>query len=158
MDKTKVILEMTAEDAPLLPEPVRKAILAAAPAPPEAALVAEMRDELGVDDVLAAVREMKAEQEKQRRAAIAGRIRELAEDAEKGIKLESARGLVVELVEARNPQTVEEAEAAYNAVIESERVKGLLAEMVATTMGPPQRTGLQSQNGARYFDIPQETD
>lgn len=159
MDKLDVIREMTVEDAPLLPEPVREAILAAVPAPPEVALVAEMREALGTEDVLAALREMKAEQEQQRRAAIAGRIRELVEDEERGVKAKAMRPFITELVEAQKPQTVEEAEAAYTRIVERESVREMLAAHVAETMGPAQRSGLQSQNGAaRYFDIPKEND
>jgi hypothetical protein len=61
------------------------------------------------------------------------------------------------MVRARQPATPEEAETAYQEVVGSESVKGLLSEMVQTTMGPRQKTGLKGQNGTpKYFDIPDE--
>lgn len=156
MDKIQVIREMTPEDAPLLPEPVRQAILETAPAAPEVALVTELRDELGTEDVLAAIREMKATQEKQKQAAVTARIRELVEAAENGIGLAAMRPFVVELVEAQKPQTVEEAEAAYQQITERESVREMLAAGVREKMGPPQRVGLQGQNGkGKWFQIPE---
>lgn len=158
--KLDYINEMTAEDARLLPEPVRAAIVATVQTPPEVAQVQELRAALGVDDkadIAKLVTEMKQAQEAQAKAAIAQRITELVSDDEKGIKVKIARGIVTELVKARNPQTVQEAESAYAEVAASAHVTELLKAQVASVMGPPQRTQVTRQAGKNvYFDIPQD--
>lgn len=162
-DKAQVIRELTADDAKILPEPVKQAVLATASAAPEVAQVAEIRAALGLDDkidVVKTITEMRRTQEEQSRKAVQQRITELAADPEKGVKLEAVRGLVVELVTARAPQTVQEAETAYQQVIESDAVKAALKSHVVETMGPRQGAGsLQGQNGKqnRYFQIPVES-
>jgi hypothetical protein len=154
MDKLTVINEMTAEDARLLPDPVRQAIIAGVQTPPEVAIVSELRTELGDGDMLAVIREMKQEQEARKMAAVTGRITELVTE---GIKVESLRPLVVELVQAKAPATVEAVEGAYKAVAESVTVTELLKAHVTQTGGPPLRTGLQGQQGGnKYFVIPQK--
>src|SRR5687768_1493425 len=97
---------------------------------------------------------MRQVQETQRKDAIKSRITELATE---GIKVDAVRGMVTELVAARNPQSVEEAETAYNTVATSAHVTELLKTQVQRTMGPPQRTPVAAQQGApKYFVIPQE--
>lgn len=156
--KLEYINEMSADDARLLPEPVRQAIVASVPTPPEVAQVQELRQALGVDDkadLKALVTEMRQIQETQRLATIRTRITELATS---GIKLEAMRGMVTELVAARNPQTLQEAETAYQQVCEMASVKAALDSTVQTTMGPPQRTPVQPQSsGKKYFEIPVQT-
>lgn len=161
MDKAQVIRELTADDAKILPEPVRAAILQTATPAPEVTVVQELRQALGVDDkadLKTLVTEMRKREAEQAKAAVASRITELASDKEKGIKVESVRGLVTELVSARNPQTVAEAESAYNAVVEMQSVKDALKAAVQGTMGPRQTTPVAPQNGqvGKYFTIPQE--
>lgn len=154
MDKLQVIQELTEADARLLPDPVRAAVLATVQPPPEVATVATIRETLGLDaktDVAAHIAEMKRTQAEQAKAAVTNRIKELVEA---GVKLEEARGDVTELVTARNPQTVAEAETITAAVLEMPIVKKLLSAHVTETMGPPQRTPVQGQGKARYFDIP----
>lgn len=157
MDKLQVINEMTADDARLLPEPVRQALLATVATPPEVAQVQELRTALGVDDkadLAKLVRELQEQVQEQKKAAVKNRISELVAE---GIKLDSARGIVTELVAARNPQSVPDAEKAYQEVIESKAVSELLDSTMQRTMGPPQRTPLQRQTGKNiYFQIPQE--
>ncbi len=157
VDKLTVITEMTAEDARLLPEPVRQAVLATVATPPEVATVATVRELLGLDakaDVAGAIAEMKRVQAEQAKAAVTSRITELVND---GIKIETVRPLVTELVTARNPQTVAEVDAAYKAVSELESVKALLQARVVETMGPRQRTPVQGKSGQnKYFSIPEE--
>lgn len=157
VDKLQVINEMTADDARLLPDAVRQAIVESVPVPPEVAQLQAIRETLALDgdaDVLSAIAEMRRTQAEQAKAAITRRITELAAD----IQVEPVRELVVDLVAARNPQTVEEAEAAYKAVSESAHVTELLQAHVVATMGPRQGAGnLPSQNGQRkYFVIPEE--
>lgn len=160
MDKLQVINEMTADDARLLPDAVRQAIVATVQTPPEVAQVQELRQALGVDEnanLAQLVTELRQQQETQRKAAVKQRITELAADKDKGIKVESVRGLVTELVASRNPQTVEEADAAYAQVVEMQSVKDALAAAVQNAMGPKQRVPVPGQQGqAKYFPIPQE--
>jgi hypothetical protein len=117
-----------------------------------------IRETLGADDsadLVKLVRELRERVEEQNKAAIKSRITELANDKDKGIKVDAVRGMVTELVAARNPQSVEEAEAAYNTVATSAHVTELLKTQVARTMGPPQRTPVQAQQGQnKYFNIP----
>lgn len=157
VDKLQVIQELTEADARLLPEPVRQAVIATVATPPEVATVATVRELLGLDakaDVAGAVAEMKRVQAEQAKAAVTSRITELVND---GIKIETVRPLVTELVTARNPQTVAEVDAAYKAVSELESVKALLQARVVETMGPRQRTPVQGkQQGGKYFVIPAE--
>jgi hypothetical protein len=155
MDKLTIINEMTAEDARLLPDSVRAAIVAAVPTPAEVALIAELRTELGLEagaDIKAHVAEMKTTQETQRKAAITNRIKELVED---GIKVADVRGVVTELVEAKQPKTLDEVQTAYNAVSTSATVTALLGARVVETMGPAQGTPVQGQQGKnKYFVLP----
>ncbi len=161
-DKAQVIRELTADDAKILPEPVKQAVLAGAQVAPEVAQMQAVRELLGLDDkadVVQTVTEMRRTQMEQVKTAIQHRINELAADPQTGVKLEAVRGLVVELVTARNPQTIQEAEAAYTQVIESDAVKAALKSHVQETMGPRQGAGtLPGQNGkqGRYFSIPEE--
>jgi hypothetical protein len=157
MDKLEFINSLTADDVRLFPKEVKDAILAEQAAPPEVAEVQELRQVLGVDDktdIKTLVTEMRRVQEQQRQDAIKSRITELATE---GIKLEAVRGLVTELVAARNPQSIEEAEATYNTVAASTYVTELLKTQVARTMGPRQGTPVASRQGEnKYFRIPQE--
>lgn len=158
MDKLQVIQELKREDARLLPDEVRTAILETVSTPPEVALVTELRAALDVDektDLKQLVTELRQQQEQARRDAIKARITELTTE---GIKVESVRGLVTELVNARNPQTPDEAATAYQQVVELQSVKDTLAAAVQSTMGPRQTTPLPSQHNkaGKYFNIPQE--
>lgn len=129
-------------------------------APPTGEQVTEMaavREALGVDDsadLVTLVSELRQAQETQRKQEITSRISELVNE---GVKVESVRGLVTELVNARHPQTPDEAATAYTQVMELQSVKDTLAVTVQKVMGPPQRTPMQKQHGAsKYFNIPQE--
>ena len=168
--KLDYISEMTRDDVRLLPDDVRAAIVETVPAPPEVALVQELRQALGVDDqadLRGLVAEMQQRQHEQGQAAVKARIVELATpdpkrkpEEDKSIKVESVRGLVIEMVSARNPQTIAEAETAYGQVLELQSVKDTLAAAVEGAMGPRQRTRVAAQNGAAegggYFIYPQE--
>lgn len=154
--KLDYINEMTADDARLLPEPVRQALLATVAIPPEVAQAQELRAALGVDDkadLAKLITEMKQTQEAQAKAAVKARITELAT----AVKVEDVRGIVIEMVEGKNPQTPQEAETAYTQVVEMQTIKNLLASSLQNTMGPPQRGSVQRQQGQnKYFVIPQE--
>lgn len=157
VDKLTVINEMTAEDARLLPDPVRAAVIATVATPGEVAVVATIREALGLDakaDVVGAITEMRRVQAEQTKAAVTNKITELVTA---GIKVEPVRPLVTELITARNPQTVQAAEDAYKAVVALDSVTKVLASHVQETMGPPQRTPVQSQqNKSKYFSIPKK--
>lgn len=158
VNREQVIREMTAADVALLPDAVRQAVLGQAAPAPETATVAALREALGLDakaDVVDAVQEMRRTQAEQQKAAVAARIKELAADPDKGVKIAPVRELVVELVTARNPTTVQEAEATYAAVVASEPVKQALALQVRETLGPKLGTPVQGQgDAAKYFVIP----
>lgn len=158
MDKLTIINEMTAEDARLLPEPVRAAIVASVPVPPEVALVAELRNALDLPvtaDIKAHLTEMRNTQERQRQDAIKARVRELVEDAEKGVKIIPLRALVTELVHNRKPATAADVDAIFTEVVNSASVKAALSARLVETMGPPQGTPVQGQTGqSKYFSIP----
>lgn len=163
MDKLQAIRELTADDAQLLPAAVRNAVLGAATPAPEVAQVAEIRKALGLDDKadpVQAVTELCRQHAEQEKQAVTTKITELVSA---GIQIETLRPLVQELVTARNPQTVQEAETVTKQVLESEAVKGLLAGHVRETMGPAQTKPVQGQNGkggkaGRYFSIPAKED
>lgn len=160
MNKTEAIQSLTPDDVQLLPASVRQAVIAAAGAGNDAQLVTELRSTLGVDataDLVKKVQELRQAEAQRVKDAITGRIRELVEDAEKGVKLTALRGLVVEMVRSRNPQTTAEAEAIFADVMASEAVGTALAGHVQTTMGPRQGAGsVAGQNGAaKYFKLPE---
>jgi hypothetical protein len=158
-DKLTVIREMTPDDARLLPKPVRDAVIGTIQPAPEVATVAAIRETLGLDasaDPVAAITEMRRVQAEQAKATVTGKITELVAA---GIKAEAMRPLVTELVTARNPQTVADAEAAYNTVANSDSVKAMLAAHVVNTLGPRQATPVQPQQGAnKYFQIPAQAE
>ena len=163
MDKLQVINEMTADDARLLPKPVQEAILATVQPAPEVKLISELRGALGVDDradLTALITELKQEKEAAAKTAVSRRITELVTDSEKGIKVEAVRPVVMELITARNPQTGEDAEAAYTAVTEMASVKALLTATVKSAMGPNLTTPTQPQNGNavdQWFPVSKES-
>jgi len=142
MDREEIIRSLTVEE---VPTPLREQIAAGT--------VQELRNELGLSDdadIVGHVRELQEAETQRAREIVDQRIQELVEDAENGIKLESARGLIVELVQARllaqaGTQSVEDAEEAYKAVVESESVKTLLEMQVRGAMGPRQTTNVRSQ-------------
>jgi 2'-5' RNA ligase len=155
-EKLQIIQEMTAEDARLLPAIVRDAVLADAPS---AKLVQEMRSALGLAedaDLVAAVKALADDKTKHEAEVVTARIKELVHDAENGVKVESARGVVTELVMARKPSTIADAEKAFGEVVESDAVKGLLQETVRRAMGPGVKPAAAAKTGTpKYFKIPE---
>lgn len=128
-DKAEVIAELTVAD---IPANLRDAIVAEASKQDETqATIAELTSTVEAKEVVIA--EMQATIAEYRKAAISARISELVAE---GVKLVDARDMVTELVEARKPATVEEAEAAYAQVIEMASVKKLLALTVQSLSGP----------------------
>lgn len=159
MDKIQLIRELTPDDARLLPRPVRDAVIGEIRPAPEVATVQAIRETLGIDanaDPVAAITEMRRVQDEQRKATVTGKITELVSA---GIKAEAMRPLITELITARNPATVADAESAYNTVVNSDSVKAMLAAHVVNTMGPAQGTPVQGQQGQnKYFKIPAQAE
>lgn len=124
--------------------------------PAEAPELTAIRETLGADDkadLTKLVKELQERVQEQEKAAVKSRITELAAT----VKLEDVRSVVVEMVEAKKPRTVQEAEAAYAQVVEMQSIKNLSETTVQRVMGPPQGTPLQRQHGAnKYFQIPSE--
>lgn len=129
--------------------------------------IVAIREVLGLDDnadVTATVKEMKEFRETQRQAAVKAHITEMATpdpkrkpDEDKSIAQEAVRALVIEMVEATAPKSVQEAEAAYDKVIASPNVTELLKSKVVQTMGPRQGTPVAGKHGqSKYFKIPKE--
>lgn len=123
--------------------------------PAEVPALVAIRETLGASadaDLAKLVRELQERVQEQEKAAVKARITELVNE---GIKVESVRGLVTELVNARNPQTPEDAESAYKQVSEMASVQETLAATVQRVMGPRQTTPVQGQQKTnRYFQIP----
>lgn len=162
-DKTKLdhINEMTAEDARLLPEPVRAAIVASVPVPPEVALVAELRTALDLPataDIKAHLTEMRRTQQEQHKATITARTRALVEDTEKGVRIVSLRGMVTEMIRLRNPQTAAEVDTIFAEVVASDSVKAALGQQVQEIMGPAQTVAHTITDGKapKYYTIPEK--
>lgn len=126
---------------------------------PELAQLEAIRETLGVNeeaDVVKLISELKASEAAQAQAAITSRITELVSDPEKGVKVEAVRGLVRELVSARQPKSLADVDRAYGEVLDMASVKETLAATVQRAMGPRQGTPLAKQKGAGYFTYPQE--
>ncbi|RMH11472.1 MAG: hypothetical protein D6698_16360 [Gammaproteobacteria bacterium] len=134
MDRIEVIREMTAADAAILPEAVRKAVLDTAP---EKQVVAELRQLLNNDggDLIAVVQEIVSERDKLRAAVVE---QEISAQVAEQIKLESVRGIVAELVKARNPKDADAVKGIVAEVAASDAVKPLLANALQRAMGPTQ--------------------
>ena len=158
MGKLEVIRELTAEDVPLLPEAVRKAILESAQPAPEVRQVERIREFLklpaGVDP-LSTIVDLHKTHEQFQEMQLERTLTELLNDAEKGIKVPVVQDVVAEMVKTRNPATVEQVREMYDQVVQSATVKALLSAAVTETMGPSQGSPLAPQKTAgRYFMIP----
>ncbi len=128
-----------------------------------AAELTAIREALGLDanaDVAAAITEMQRERAAAAKAAVLSRITELATTGKDAVKVESVRGVVIELVQARGPQTVEDAERIYGEVVATDNVKRLLQAQVREIMGPAQGTAValqaKSKSNQWWDDAPAE--
>jgi hypothetical protein len=162
VDKLDVINALTVEDARLLPDAVRQAVLSTVKVAPEVALVNEMRSELGLSteaDLVQTIKELRQAEALRKQSEVKNRLLEMAApDAPQGIKLETVRELVIEMVTMRNPQTVQEAESAYAQVLDLPSVKKTLAATVVQEMGPNHGAPIQGQapTAGKYFIIPKQ--
>jgi hypothetical protein len=71
----------------------------------------------------------------------------MATTGDKAIKIEAVREMVIDMVEAKNPLTVADAEKAYAEVLEKPSVKKALDLALQESMGPSQTTPVQQQTG-----------
>jgi hypothetical protein len=140
-EKKQAMLEMTAADASVLPESVRAAIIQE--------YSREIKEALGLTDgnILDAVKSIQAKDAAREKAAVSSRISEMATTGDKAIKIEAVREMVIDMVEAKNPLTVAEAEKAYAEVLEKPSVKKALDLALQESMGPAQTTPVQNQSG-----------
>lgn len=138
-DEKKVIQELKAKDANLLPEEVRAAIIQE--------YSKEIREALGLSEgnLVEVVRDIQKKDAEREKIAVHNRIVEITSTGDQAIKIEAVREMVVDLVEARNPKTVAEAEAAYAEILEKPSVKKALEMALQETMGPSQTTVIQGQ-------------
>lgn len=154
MGKEEVLKDLTVADVSALPQAVKDAM--------RAEYIKEMKTELGLkdgDDVVATVKGLQTNGQVTELSKITSRITELASKGDKMIKVESVRKLVTEMIFASHPETVEEAEAMYGEVIESQYIKDALQEFVSGTMGPNRENPIPSQASSsektgKYFVIP----
>jgi len=142
MDKNQILEQLTAEDARLLPAVVRSAIAAAAP---EAALVGELRQALGLDDngdLAQAVKEMAATVAKIKREAITAEIslqvaeNILAEAKGDSEAVQAVRGIAISLVEAQQPASVEAVKPLVLEVAKRPQIMTLVEQTIISEMGP----------------------
>jgi len=140
-EKRQAMLEMTAADASVLPDSVRAAIIQE--------YSKEIKEALGLTDgnIVDAVKSIQAKDAEREQAAVSSRITEMATTGDKAIKIEAVREMVIDMVEAKNPKTVLEAEKAYAEVLEKPSVKKALDLALQETMGPAQTTAQQPQTG-----------
>jgi 2'-5' RNA ligase len=144
VDRTMVIREMTADDAVILPDVVRSAVLSGAP---ERKIIAEMREVVGVDenaDVLATVRGIVKEYAELRQTVITQEIAnqvnaQVLPDAVVNEGVTSIRGMVSELVAAKAPKAVGDVEGVVKEIMGRDTVKALLSAHVESAAGPKQR-------------------
>lgn len=95
-----------------------------------------IREALGVPEgmnVVEFVSELREQVDQMRQERVDAHIAELVGS---GIKLAPVRGIVTKFVRALSPKTVEEANAAYEQVVEMEEVKELLALTAKSLSGP----------------------
>lgn len=134
MDRTQVIREMTADDARILPDVVRSAVLETAP---ERGVLAELAGILDTEgDVVDAVRELVNNYRVLNRTLVNQAIDAAVTEQ---VKVESVRGIVVELVRAKSPASVDAVGDVVAEVVGGDVVKTLLETALVSEMGPAQR-------------------
>jgi hypothetical protein len=158
MDKLELIKAMTADDAKLLPDVVVQAVITQSETAQQLAeaqrQLAELRTALGLDDkgdVIATVKAQVEETAKATQTAVTAKITELVNT----VKVEDVRPVVLELVQAEKPATVEAVQTAFDSIMARESIKALLAKTVAHTMGPRQdRPTAKGGKERQFFTIP----
>jgi hypothetical protein len=98
-----------------------------------------IRETLGAPqgvDLVQEVKRLRQQIDNLTQQAIYVRITELVSDKDRGVKVDWLRGMVIDAVYARQPQSIEEAERAYYAVLEMPSVKSALQAAVQAALGP----------------------
>lgn len=157
MDKLEVIQALTADDARLLPDVVVAAVVAQSdPARQLAEMqqqIAALRQAVGVEeggDLAAAVKALADEVATQKQQAVTAKVAALLAE----VKVDTARGVVADLVNAAQPATVEDVQRIFDDVMAREHVKALLAQGVKQAMGPRQERPAGTDGKRQYFNIP----
>jgi hypothetical protein len=169
MDKLEIIQAMTADDVKLLPESVVQAVVNASEPVQELAgarrIITELRQVLGLgdaDDLVGAVKDMATQVQQANAAAVEARLAELVNDPETGVKAPVVRALVLELLRAEKPGTVEEADAAYADIRARDSVKAALQAELVSTMGSAQRRPVtpaaDGTDTGKFVEIPEKED
>lgn len=142
MGKEEVIRELKSSDASLLPEEVRSAVIRE--------YTQSVYKELGIqgNDLVAEVKKIRERDEQREKAAVSAHIKEISKTGDKAIKLDSIREMVIDMVEARSPKTVAEADTIYAEILEKDSVKKALQIELQETMGPSQTTPVQPQKAS----------
>lgn len=143
MEKADILKALGVDDIVLLPETVKLGVIAQSD---EVKVLRALRELLGLDDkgnVLETVKALVTAAEEDRKTAVAAKVTELVD----AIKVESVRGIVRELIDAKAPKTVAEADAAFKTVMDSEHVEALMQAKIIETMGDPQRRPGTPANG-----------
>ena len=155
-DKLEVIKELTAEDAAIIPEAVRKAILETVEAPVEVEQMKTVRETLGINegvDVNAHVVEILSEKTEQLQVQIDAKITELVDE---GIKLDSAKPIVKRYIGLEAPATVDAVQECYDKVIKNEDITEMLKAQVDGAGPEHKGTNTNGKSEAKYFVIPTE--
>lgn len=148
VDRSQIIRELNADDAVILPQVVRDAVLATAP---EKALVAELTKALAPvaenvnGNLVQSVEGIVKELVELRRVAIVQEIERLvaekvhgnAAQVTDGVKQD--RKIVTDLVASQKPLSTKQVAEMVDEVVEREYVKELVKRTVQGTMGPAQR-------------------
>jgi hypothetical protein len=157
MEKDEVIRELKSADASLLPDEVKNAIVQEYAKGVKTALGFES------SDLVAEVKKIRERDEIREKQAVTARIKEIASVGDKAIKLEDIREMVVDMVELREPKTVEDVDRIYAEVCDKDSVKKALASSLQETMGPSQGLPVSGKNSegkggmkGNWFVLPAE--
>jgi len=139
MEKADILKALGVDDIALLPETVKLGVIAQSDEVKGLRLIVQtLRELLALDDkgnVVETVKALVTAADEDRKTAVAAKVTELVAT----IRVESVRGIVRELIDAKTPKTVAEAETAFKVVMDSEHVTALMAAKIVETMGDPQR-------------------
>lgn len=138
-EKAQAIREMGVKDVSSLPADVRAAIVNE--------FAADIKKTLGIaeGDIISEVKKIQEREVEREKTAVKNRITELATTGDTAIKSDIVREMVVEMVEAKNPKTVEEANAAFTEIVGRDSVKKALQAQLQSSMGGSQQTTMQTQ-------------
>jgi len=140
-EKAQAIRELRTTDVAALPADVRAAIIQE--------YTNQVKETLGLEgDVITEVKKIREREAAREKEAIKTKISEMASTGDTAIKSEMVREMVIEMVESKNPKTVEEVGTIFTEVVGRASVKKALEGQLQTTMGPNQQTQMQPQADA----------